>query len=259
MAQVGQETERHLNARFRHWNSTIMDLRAVSPPSAEPHDIGVIKIVSFEESEVKRDAEELRDVRDEASPTRQTADLGDSAIRLLRCVCDTIDMNTLAEEEHFTCTTREYNLNLDLACPADTHSVLDVSISCAMRSMEQVTMGQSDVLIAEQSWDLLLDISQQWTKMDVSEMDISEGNDDEGSFIHDGSGAAIESARIPENVEEAVDLDSENSAASPSPNNPESAAYKSLPSPLKRKRLKQLAARRELRRWLREYVDNNAE
>lgn len=45
---------------------------------------------------------------------------------------------------------------------------------------------------AIQQWDLLLDISRQWTAMDIAEIDIGEEADDEDSFIDDDSVATTE-------------------------------------------------------------------
>jgi hypothetical protein len=55
------------------------------------------------------------------------------------------------------------------------------------------------------------------------------------------------SPRLPETLGEAADPDPEASTASTSPNDTGPVAYKSLPSPLKRKRLTELAAQRAMK------------
>lgn len=113
---------------------------------------------------------------------------------------------------------------------------------------------------AEQQWGLLLDISQEWTAKDAEETDIGQDDGDDDSFIDDGSVAAAKrSAKTtaerfrfsmtfspcpPETLADATGLDPEVSTTSTSPSDTRPVTYKSLPSPMKRKRLTELAAQR---------------
>ncbi|KAG8218643.1 hypothetical protein J3R82DRAFT_4307 [Butyriboletus roseoflavus] len=214
--------------------------------------------------EVERDAKELADDHDGAVLTRQTADLGESAIKLLRHMCDTIDMNTLAEGEECAICMEEMAVGKCYSLPC-RHPVCDGdferlgdgsdmilnrqtgSVQCP-HCREVCPRGECEIIThtAVQQWDLLLDISRQWAAMDIGEIDVGEEENDEDGFIDDAS-VATESPCLAENLQEAADLDPEISTASPSLNDTGPVAYKSLPSPLKRKRLTELVAKRTVK------------
>ncbi|KAF8557011.1 hypothetical protein OG21DRAFT_1495102 [Imleria badia] len=221
-------------------------------------------IEKLRDKEVERDAKELADDHDGAVPIQQTADLGESAIKLLRHMCETIDMNTLAEEEECAVCMEEMKVGncYSLQCrhpvcvecfkqlkgdgSNEVFNDQTESVQCP-HCREICPREECEIIThtAVQQWDLLLDISRQWAAMDTCEMDI--GEEDEDNFIDDGSVAAAESPRSPETLGEAVDPDPVTSTASTSPNDTGSAAYKGLPSPLKRQRLEELAAKRAVK------------
>lgn len=141
-------------------------------------------------------------------------------------MCETIDMNTLAEQEECAVCMEEmkvkncYRSVSQLAYPRFL-SESGVSLRCrhpvCVECFRQLKGDGSDEVAdhetesvqcphcrevcpreeceiithtAVQQWDLLLDISQQWAVMDTCEMDTEE-EDDEDGFIDDNSVAAV--------------------------------------------------------------------
>ncbi|KAN0097456.1 hypothetical protein V8E55_001902 [Tylopilus felleus] len=187
--------------QIRSLERTIVDLKA-----ARERDRRTIE--KLREREIKRDADELAD-DDGAVPTQQMKDLGENAIKLLRRMCDTIDMNTLGEGEECAVCMEEmeekkcYSLlcrhpvcgecfNKLGAGPSAVSNHQTESVQCPY-CREVCEREQCEIIshTAVQQWDLLLDISREWAVMDVGEIGVGE-EDDEDSFIDDGSAAATE-------------------------------------------------------------------
>ncbi|KAF8450528.1 hypothetical protein L210DRAFT_3520721 [Boletus edulis BED1] len=245
--------DRTFRHQIRLLERTITDLK-----SAREKDRRTIE--NLRDTEVQRDAKGLADDGDEAVPTQLTADLGESAKKLLRRMCDTIDMNTLAEGEECAVCMEEMAVEKCYSLPC-RHPVCaecferlgDGSNTVSNHQTESVQCPhcrevcpreECEIITntAVQQWDLLLDISRQWAAMDIGEIGIGEEDEEEDSFMDDGSVSASESPHPPETPGEVADLDPD--TASALPNDTGAVAYKSLPSPLKRKRLSELIAQR---------------
>jgi len=251
--------ERIYRRQIQSLEYTIVDLKADLEKERRT-------IEKFRETEVERDAKELADNHDGAVPAQETVDLSESAIKLLRRMCDTIDMNTLAEGEECAICMEEMAVDKCYSLPCrhpvcvecferlgdGSNTVFNhqtVSVQCP-HCREIYPREECEIIThtAVQQWDLLLDISRQWASMDIGEMDIGEEDDDDDDrFIDDGSVTATESPRLPETLGEAADPDPEAPTVSTSPNDTGPIAYKSLPSPLKRKRLTELVAQRAMK------------
>lgn len=140
-------------------------------------------------------------------------------------MCDTIDMNTLAEGEECAICFEEMAAEKCYRSGASLHiqvsTEFEFSLPCRHPvcggCFEQLGDGSNTVSnhqtvsvqcphcreiypreeceiithTAVQQWDLLLDISGQWAAMDIGEIDIGE-EDDEDSFLDDGSVRARE-------------------------------------------------------------------
>ncbi|KAF9247351.1 hypothetical protein BU15DRAFT_58188 [Melanogaster broomeanus] len=216
--------------------------------------------------EVERDAKELADDEDGDA---QGSELGQSAIQLLRRMSDLMDMNTLAEGEecaicmenmevskcyslrcrHPVCTEcfeRLGNGTGDpLNCITDVVQCPHCREICPREECEIITQT------AVQQWDSLLEISQEWARMDIGETDVGAEDNDEDSFISDDRFTDPESPQIPEPADINEELDAEVQAAPPASASPQDTganSYQNLPSPSKRERLQMLAAQRATKR-----------
>ncbi|KAF8138469.1 hypothetical protein EV363DRAFT_1314007 [Boletus edulis] len=253
--------DRAFRHQIRLLERTITDLKSeVINDVIRPERKTGRTIENLRDTEVQRDAKGLADDGDEAVPTQLTADLGESAKKLLRRMCDTIDMNTLAEGEECAVCMEEMVVEKCYSLPC-RHPVCaecferlgDGSNTVSNHQTESVQCPhcrevcpreECEIITntAVQQWDLLLDISRQWAAMDIGEIGIGEEDEEEDSFMDDGSVSASESPHPPETPGEVADLDPD--TASALPNDTGAVAYKSLPSPLKRKRLSELIAQR---------------